>query len=155
MVSLYQELVQIIQNKIINKDKLSEKIIYKTVIDQLATLPHFHWTGIYLLDEKSQKLYLDYYIDKPTNHIRIPLEKGACGSAVSDHEDKIMDDVTKEANYLACSLESRSEIVVLIEDNEGIIGQIDADSDEIGAFNKVDRNYLHQIVSILDEGLLG
>ncbi|MFX0125939.1 MAG: GAF domain-containing protein [Candidatus Hodarchaeota archaeon] len=150
---LYQELIQSIKNKIFTKDKLIEKNIYKTVIDQLATLPHFHWTGIYLLDKESQELNLDYYIGKPTEHIHIPVGKGVCGSAVSDHEDKVIEDVTKEANYLACSLETRSEIVVLIEDNEKIIGQIDVDSDEIGAFNKVDRNYLREIASIIVKGL--
>lgn len=150
---LYQDLIQSIKDKVFIKDKLTDDEIYKIVIDQLATLPHFHWTGIYLLDKKTQELYLDYYIGDPTEHTRIPVGRGVCGSAVSDHEDKIIEDVTKENNYLACSLETRSEIVVLIEDNSEIIGQIDVDSDDIGAFNKVDRNYLRQVTLIIVKGL--
>ncbi|MFX0182691.1 MAG: GAF domain-containing protein [Candidatus Hodarchaeota archaeon] len=150
---LYQDLVQSIKTNIFNKEKPTGQEIYKIVIDQLATLPHFHWTGIYLLDKKTQELYLDYYIGEPTEHTRIPVGKGVCGSAVSDHEDKIIEDVTKESNYLACSLKTRSEIVVLIEDNSEIIGQIDVDSDNIGAFNDLDRNYLRQIASIIVKGL--
>ncbi|MFX0052952.1 MAG: GAF domain-containing protein, partial [Candidatus Hermodarchaeota archaeon] len=145
--------MQSIQNKILINDKLTDRDIYRTVIDQLATLPHFHWTGIYLLDKESQELYLEYYIGKPTEHTRIPVGKGVCESAVSDHEDKIIEDISKENNYLACSLDTRSEIVILIEDNSEIIGQIDVDSDEIGAFNRVDRNYLCQIATLIVKAL--
>lgn len=124
-------------------------LIYKYVIDQLSKMPYFDWTGIYLLNPVKQELYLCYYVGKPTEHAIIPVSIGVCGSAVAEHTDKIIEDVTKEKNYLACSLETRSEIVVLLEKDGGIIGQIDIDSDEVGAFDETDRKYLRKISKII------
>ncbi|MHA1967231.1 MAG: GAF domain-containing protein [Candidatus Hodarchaeales archaeon] len=133
-----------------SKEKFtSSKMIYKLVVDQLAKLPHYQWTGIYLLDSKNNELQLDYYFGKPTDHTRIPVGKGVCGSAIAEKTDKIIKDVREEDNYLACSLETRSEIVVLIESEDEIIGQIDVDSDDVGAFDEIDRNYLHKISEMM------
>lgn len=127
----------------------ASKEIYKLVVDHLEKLSHFHWTGIYLLDSNNNELILEYYIGKPTDHTKIPVGKGVCGSAVAEKIDKIIGDVREENDYLACSLETRSEIVVLIEDEDRIIGQIDIDSDEVGAFDETDRKYLRQISEII------
>ena len=127
----------------------SSSQIYKLVVDHLVKLSHLHWTGIYLLDSNANELVLEYYIGKPTDHTRIPVGKGVCGSAVAEKIDKIIEDVREENNYLACSLETRSEIVILIEDEDRIIGQIDIDSDEVGAFDETDRKYLRQISEII------
>ncbi len=123
--------------------------IYKLVVDHLAKLSHFHWTGIYLLDSNANELILEYYIGKTTDHTRIPVGKGVCGSAVEEKIDKIIADVREENNYLTCSLETRSEIVVLIEDEGRIIGQIDIDSNDVGAFDETDRKYLRHISEII------
>jgi GAF domain-containing protein len=123
--------------------------IYKLAVDHLAKLSHFHWTGIYLLDSNANELILEYYVGKPTDHTKIPVGKGICGSAVAEKIDKIIADVREENNYLACSLETRSEIVVLIEDEDRIIGQIDVDSDNVAAFDEIDRNYLRKISEII------
>jgi GAF domain-containing protein len=133
-----------------SEEKLtSPRSIYKIVIDKLAKLPHFQWTGIYILDSSRNELLLDYYIGKPTDHTRIPVGKGICGSAVAEKTDKIIEDVREEENYLACSLETRSEIVVLIEDSNRIIGQIDVDSDDVAAFDEMDRTYLRKISELI------
>ncbi|MHA2305793.1 MAG: GAF domain-containing protein, partial [Candidatus Hodarchaeales archaeon] len=100
-------------------------------------------------DSKNNELQLDYYFGKPTDHTRIPVGKGVCGSAIAEKTDKIIKDVREEDNYLACSLETRSEIVVLIESEDEIIGQIDVDSDDVGAFDEIDRNYLHKISEMM------
>ncbi|MFQ6126438.1 MAG: GAF domain-containing protein [Candidatus Heimdallarchaeota archaeon] len=128
-----------------------EALIYKFVVDQLSKMPYFDWTGIYLLNPVKQELYLYYYVGKPTEHIIIPVGKGVCGSAVAEHTDKIIEDVTQEENYLACSLETRSEIVVLLEKDREILGQIDIDSDEVRAFDETDRKYLRKIAKIIVE----
>ncbi|HYL98232.1 MAG TPA: GAF domain-containing protein [Blastocatellia bacterium] len=91
-----------------------------------------NWVGIYLLE--CDALVLHNYIGKPTEHTHIPVGRGVCGAAVADRENKIVDDVVQEANYLACSLETRAEIVVLIRRGEDIFGQIDIDSDTERAF---------------------
>lgn len=107
----------------------------------------YNWVGIYLLD--GSYLVLHNYIGKPTDHVRIPVGRGVCGAAVADQENKIVEDVAAEDNYLACSLETRSEIVVLIRKNGQIFGQIDIDSDEVRAFNNDDEALLSKVTDIL------
>jgi len=126
-------------------------LLYMFVVDQLSTMPYFDWTGIYLLNPVTQELYLGYHVGKPTEHIVIPVGKGVCGSAVAEHTDKIIADVTKEENYLACSSETRSEIVVLLEKDGEIIGQIDIDSNELGAFDETDLKYLREIAEMVTD----
>ena len=101
------------------------------------------------MDEDKQELILDCYKGAETEHTVIPVGTGVCGSAVADKSDKIVQDVREESNYLACSLGTRAEIVVLIEDEKRIFGQIDIDSDKIGAFDEVDQQYLRQISEMI------
>jgi GAF domain-containing protein len=123
--------------------------IYKLAIDLMASLPHFNWTGIYWLKHGVLELF-EYYIGKKTDHTRIPIGKGVCGTAVAENRDIIVDDVLELDNYLACSLETRAEIVVLIKDREGtILGQIDIDSDQIAAFDEIDRKNMEILASQL------
>ncbi|MCX7924930.1 MAG: GAF domain-containing protein, partial [Fimbriimonadales bacterium] len=102
-------------------------------------LPHFHWVGIYWL--KGNELVLGPYVGPPTEHVRIPVGRGVCGTAVAENMNQIIEDVREIENYLACNLETRSEIVVLIRhpDDGRIIGQIDVDGTEVGAFDESDE----------------
>lgn len=129
-------------------------LIYMLVVDQLSQMPYFDWTGIYLLNPVRKELYLCYHVGKDTEHTIIPVGQGVCGSAVAEHTDKVIDDVTKEKNYLACSLETRSEIVVLLENDGEIFGQIDVDSDQIGAFDETDRKYLREIATMMADKIV-
>ena len=149
----YRSILQSIEQKLLQIEDITPKKVYMVVIDHLSSIPYFNWVGIYLLNKEKDELLLDYYVGKPTEHTHIPVGRGVCGSAVSDKEDKIIDDVTNQENYLACSLETRSEIVVLIENQMEIIGQIDVDSDEIAAFDETDREYLRQVSNLIIEHL--
>lgn len=125
--------------------------VYKLAIDLMSTLPHFNWTGIYWLRDDVLELF-DYYKGKPTEHTTIPVGKGVCGTAVAENRDIIVDDVQQLDNYLACSIDTKAEIVVLIKDPEGtVLGQIDIDSDDIGAFNWLDRTNMEIIATKLAE----
>jgi L-methionine (R)-S-oxide reductase len=108
-------------------------------------LPHFHWVGIYWL--KGNELVLGPYVGPPTEHVRIPVGRGVCGAAVAENMNQIIEDVRELDNYLACSLETRSEIVVLIRhpDTGKILGQIDVDGTEVGAFDESDEALLEVI----------
>lgn len=110
-------------------------------------VPHFHWTGIYLLE--GETLALHNFVGKPTEHTRIPVGRGVCGTAVAENRNIIVEDVTRRENYLACSLETRSEIVVLIRDGDSILGQIDIDSDAVGAFDTQDEKFLAMVAAML------
>ena len=145
----YQKIISSLNNSFISEEKITPSKIYRIVVTALSAIPYYHWTGIYLLDENKQELNLDNYEGAETEHTVIPVGTGVCGSAVEDKSDKIIQDVREESNYLACSLGTRSEIVVLIEDENKILGQIDIDSDEVGAFDEVDQEYLRQISKMI------
>jgi GAF domain-containing protein len=104
--------------------------------------------GIYLLE--GDELVLHNYIGRPTEHTRIPVGVGVCGAAVAQNRDIKVDDVSAEENYLACSIETKSELVVLIRSADGKVhGQIDLDSDQIAGFTPDDEAGLRQIANWL------
>ena len=112
-----------------------------------ARLPHYTWVGIYLLDD--HELVLGPYLGKPSPHTRIPLNRGICGAAASEKQTIIVDDVNSDPRYLACSIETKSEIVVPILDGERVLGEIDIDSDKHAAFGQSDRDLLEKVAAAL------
>ncbi len=112
---------------------------------------HYNWVGIYLLEDG--ELVLGPYVGRPTPHTRIPLDKGICGAAASSGKTLIVDDVNSDPRYLACSLETRSEIVVPIIRRGKVLGEIDIDSDTPATFNKGDRELLEGVAQIIAEKL--
>jgi L-methionine (R)-S-oxide reductase len=110
-------------------------------------LPHYTWAGIYLMD--GSDLVLGPYLGKPSPHTRIPLNQGICGAAASQKATIIVDDVNSDPRYLACSIETKSEIVVPIMDGERVLGEIDIDSDQPAAFGAEDRVLLEETARAL------
>ncbi|MGE0039718.1 MAG: GAF domain-containing protein [Vicinamibacterales bacterium] len=102
-----------------------------------AERPAYTWVGVYLLE--GDVLVLGPYLGKPSPHTRIPLHQGICGAAASAGETIIVDDVNADPRYLACSLETRSEIVSPIVRDGRVLGEIDIDSDQPAAFGPEDR----------------
>ena len=96
--------------------------------------PRFHWTGIYELFPDNV-LRLGPFVGAPTDHVFIGVGRGVCGTAVAERRNMNIADVRNVANYLACSTETRSELVVLIRRGETIFAQIDIDSHECDAFD--------------------
>ena len=113
--------------------------------------PHYHWVGVYLL--QGEELVLGPYVGKPTPHTRIPLHQGICGAAASSGQTLIVDDVNADPRYLACSLETRSEIVVPILHQGHTLGEIDIDSDQAAAFTHEDRHLLEAVAALVAEKL--
>src|SRR5262249_54069998 len=99
-------------------------------------LPYYNWTGFYMLDPgDSEMLILGPFRGAPTEHVRIPVSQGICGAAVAQNDTVIVDDVHSDPRYLACSLDTRSEIVVPIRVNGMVVGEIDIDSHDLAAFS--------------------
>ena len=96
--------------------------------------PRFHWTGIYELFP-DDVLRLGPFIGAPTEHCFIGVGKGVCGSAVAAKRNMNIPDVSRHTNYLACSSETKSELVVLIRSGDVIHAQIDIDSHQLAAFD--------------------
>lgn len=108
----------------------------------------YDWVGIYLLD--GDALELHNYIGKHTDHTRISVGQGVCGTAVAEDRDLNIPDVHAIDNYLACSLETVSELVVLIRRPDGtIVGQLDLDSDRRAAFGERDETELRKVADWL------
>ena len=96
--------------------------------------PRFHWTGIYELFP-DDTLRLGPFIGAPTEHVFIGVGHGVCGTAVAEKRNMNIPDVRRCSNYLACSEETRSELVVLIRSGDTIFAQIDIDSHQVAAFD--------------------
>jgi GAF domain-containing protein len=119
----------------------------KMAMTMLDELPTYDWSGIYRLE--GDTLVLDEYVGAATDHTRIPVGRGVCGTAVAENANQVIDDVRELTNYLACSTQTRSEIVVLIRDDDRILGQIDIDGHTVGAFDDSDERLLEDIAKIL------
>ncbi len=113
-------------------------------------LPYYNWTGFYMLDpDDSETLVLGSFHGAPTEHVRIPVSQGICGAAVAQNDTVIVDDVHSDPRYLACSVETSSEIVVPIRANDVVVGEIDIDSHDLAAFSTRDREFLEECAAIV------
>ena len=110
-------------------------------------MPSYTWVGIYLLE--GDELVLGPFLGKPSPHTRIPLARGICGAAATGKQTIIVDDVNADPRYLACSLETRSEIVVPIIHDGDVLGEIDIDSDHVAAFGAPDKTMLEAVADLL------
>lgn len=122
-----------------------------SAVKHVRTLsPKFDWVGIYVLN--GDILELGPYVGAPTEHTRIKVGVGVCGTAVARNEDMNVPDVASVGNYLACSLETAAELVVLIRDGEGrILGQIDIDSHTRGAFGAPEEEAVRTVARELGD----
>ena len=112
-------------------------------------IPDYTWVGIYEL--VGNELVLGPFVGKPSPHTRIPLGRGICGAAAAEKTTIIVDDVNDDPRYLACSLETRSEIVVPIMRGSDVLGEIDIDSDRPAAFGAGDQRMLEAVAAAMAE----
>src|SRR5688572_17775338 len=110
-------------------------------------MPAYTWVGIYVLD--GEELVLGPFLGKPSPHTRIPLGRGICGAAATEKATIVVDDVNADPRYLACSIETKSEIVVPIMRGDEVLGEIDIDSDRPAAFGAPDRALLEPVAAML------
>lgn len=110
----------------------------------------YSWVGIYLVE--GNDLVLGPWKGKQaTEHTRIPIEKGICGSAAATGKTEVIPDVNADKRYLACFTSTKSEIVVPIKKEGKILGEIDIDSDIKDAFKKEDTDFLEKIADMLSK----
>lgn len=129
---------------------LSDALL-RTAVRNISEEDRFDWVGVYLLNEDDDELWLHNYIGEPTEHAKIPVGKGVCGRAVEERTNLNIGDVSEEENYLACSPDTQSELVVLIRAGDDIFGQIDIDSDEKDTFTEEDEIALIGVADKLAE----
>lgn len=143
---LFQRLQLEAKNIIDSTEEMDQ--VYRKIVKLLDTnIPYYNWTGFYMVEQG--QLVLGHYLGKPTEHLTIQFGEGICGQAAERKESFIVADVSKEDNYLACSLETASEIVVPIMKGDRVLGEIDIDSDQPGAFDALDQHLLEAIAAML------
>lgn len=122
-------------------------------VEVLKQQPDYTWVGIYLLD--GNELVLGPFLGKPSPHTRIPLGRGICGAAAAEKQTIIVDDVNADPRYLACSIETKSEIVAPIMLDGAVLGEIDIDSDTPAAFGDADRALIESVAAMLAPRIAG
>jgi L-methionine (R)-S-oxide reductase len=109
---------------------------------------HYSWVGIYLV--QGDDLVLGpWQGPQATEHVRIPVGQGVCGTAAASGVTEIVDDVNADPRYLACFPSTRSEIVVPIARDGRVVGEIDIDSDRPAAFGGEDRAFLERVAELI------
>jgi len=125
--------------------------ILQDVVDYLCDkFDCYNWVGIYIIGDKDLVLG-PWKGPNATEHTRIPIGKGVCGSAAATGKTEVVDDVHSDSRYLACFVTTKSEIVVPIKKQGKIIGEIDIDSDKRNAFTNEDKIFLEKVADMLSE----
>src|SRR5579864_4089205 len=115
----------------------------------------YNWVGFYMLDPgaKPPMLVLGAFEGAMTPHTRIPLNQGICGAAASSGQTVVVDDVSRDPRYLACSLETKSEIVVPIFVHGRVVGELDIDSHFAAAFTCEHQELVQYCARLVGEKL--
>lgn len=129
-----------------NADALMDSIV-QLLHDKLA---RYDWVGFYMIDPNdSNMLVLSPFRGSVTPHTRIPLNQGICGAAASSGRTVVVDDVNTDPRYLACSIETKSEIVVPVFAKGKVVGELDIDSHVHTAFGPDDRKLCEHASQLL------
>jgi len=107
------------------------------------------YTSVYAYMLHDDELVLEAHAGRDTDHTRIPVGKGVCGTAVAEQRDQNVADVTAIGNYLACNVFTKSELVVLIRRGDHILGQIDIDSDVPNGFGEREHADIKEVADAL------
>jgi GAF domain-containing protein len=133
---------------------LSDAIMREAVKVLKAADPRYNFVGVYMLNPEEHVLWLHNYAGEPTDHVRIAVGDGICGTAVAEARNQNVPDVTQVGNYIACSPRTRSELVVLIRSNAEILGQIDIDARDLNAFPAADQQAIEAVADKIAEAIV-
>ncbi len=130
----------------------SKEVTLQSICDYLKNnIPHYDWVGFYFADHTNQTLHLGPHAGDPTDHTVIPFGKGICGQVALSNTNFLVPDVAAQDNYIACSIDVKSELVVPLFVNRKNIGQIDIDSHIFDAFSEEDERFLEEVNKIVSK----
>jgi GAF domain-containing protein len=124
----------------------ADEVLRRVVSILHARFEHYSWVGIYFV-EGDELVLGPWEGPQATEHVRIRVGVGICGAAAASGETEIVDDVESDPRYLACFASTRSEIVVPVEFEGRVVGEIDIDSDKPAAFAGEDRTFLEHVAA--------
>ncbi len=142
----HRQLIENVQNIVTQQD-------YQTVLLEVCRaiqtiLSGHDWVGFYIADEAKKMLYLGPYVGAHTDHTEIPFGRGICGQAAEREATFVVDDVAKAENYLSCSVQVKSEIVIPVMEGSSVLGELDIDSHTADNFSVQDRACLEKIAEL-------
>ncbi len=151
LVSPYNQLLQEIQ-LLLNTPDSNVFVGLTACCDFLRKqIEHYDWVGFYFADFNTKMLHLKAFSGIPTDHTEIPFGKGICGQVAISNKNFMVPDVNKQDNYIACSMDVRSELVVPLFLEGKNIGQIDIDSNKINPFSKDDELLLEACCKLISK----
>ena len=143
----YEQSLRAIEQVIADETESDE--ILRRAVDLLhGGFDSYSWVGVYFVEGEELALG-PWNGPEATEHVRIPIGQGICGLAAREARTVVVDDVNKDPRYLACFLQTRSEIVVPILAGGSVVGEIDIDSDRPSAFSKEDQALLEGVAGEL------
>ena len=152
MPANYQTLADELTN-LANSAESAEHLMTMIVERLQELVNYYNWLGFYMVDElgagEAPMLVLGPYVGAETPHKRIPLHQGICGAAVSSAQTVVVDDVNSDPRYLACSLETKSEIVAPVFVKGKVVGELDIDSHFPAAFTADDRQLVEHCAGLV------
>lgn len=116
----------------------------QTLKDQIY---HYDWVGFYILEDGG--LVLGPYVGKPTEHTHIAIGKGICGQVAEREETMIVQDISQVENYISCSIDVQSEIVVPVMKNGRFVAELDIDSHSPAPFANDDQTFLGEVCRLI------
>ncbi len=141
-----KKLIHDIQSAIADLETENDVLQYSIeMIDSFSD--GYNWTGYYMI--VGDHLEVGPYVGDETPHKKIELNSGICGAAASQHQSIVVDDVNDDPRFLACSITTKSEIVVPLMDGENCLGEIDIDSNRPAFFTEEDKLMLEEIAQIV------
>ena|SRR5215471_14942935 len=131
----------------LNADQLMQGMVAVLSAEMLK----YNWVGFYMLEPGANPpvLVLGHYKGAMTPHVRIPLNQGICGGAAAAEKTVVVDDVANDPRYLACSLETKSEIVAPVFVHGKVAGELDIDSHFPAAFTFSDRELVEYCAQLV------
>lgn len=146
MQELHKRIDVIVDSTISTEEKLQK--VCQLLSDEID---YYNWVGFYFKNGDKNELKLGPYVGAVTDHTIIPYGKGICGQVAESNETFVVPDVYAQDNYLACSIETKAEIVVPIFKDGQNVGQIDIDSHTINPFTADDTKLLDYICKRVGE----
>ncbi len=149
-----QNQVESIQKAVSALQNLSGKALQEAVVQILdREVNYYNWTGFYWMNDAKNQLDLGAYRGEATDHTSIPYGRGICGQVAVSGKTFEVPDVHAQDNYLACSLATKSEIVVPVYADEKLVGQIDIDSHQLAPFTAEDHELLEWVAQFIADRL--
>jgi L-methionine (R)-S-oxide reductase len=130
---------------------IDRDVVLKLISELLKEeVSYYNWVGFYIMDEKKNGLELGPYSGAHTDHTFIPLGIGVCGQVAQSMNAMIVQDVSKIDNYLSCSINVKSEIVIPVIKEKKFVAELDIDSHLLAPFSQKDIEFLETVCRELE-----